>query len=71
MTPFGSAPPDFAAVTLVNFANVTQALVVDWAHGGSMNAFTGLTASSTTLQLDLTNVGDRHFIQIRTASNSI
>ena len=64
VTPFGMAPPDFTAATLVNFSAVPQALLIDWAQGGSATAFTGLTATSTSLQLDLTGVGQLHFIQI-------
>jgi hypothetical protein len=64
VTPFGMAPPDFTAQTLVNFSAVPEALVVDWAQGGTSMAFTGLTATSTSLQLDLTGVGNLHFIQI-------
>jgi hypothetical protein len=64
VTPFGKAPPDFTAQTLVNFSAVTQALVVDWAQKGSTMAFSGLTATSTSLQLDLAGVGNLHFIQI-------
>jgi hypothetical protein len=64
VTPFGKAPPNFTAQTLVNFSGVPQALVVDWAAKGSAMAFTGLTATSTSLQLSLTGVGNLHFIQI-------
>ena len=64
VTPFGMAPPNFTAATLVNFSAVPQALLIDWAQGGSATAFTGLTATSTSLQLDLTGVGPLHFIQI-------
>jgi hypothetical protein len=64
VTPFGMAPPDFTAQTLVNFSAVPEALVVDWAQGGTAMAFTGLTATSTSLQLDLTGVDQLHFIQI-------
>jgi hypothetical protein len=63
-TPFGKAPADFTAQTLVNFAAVSEELVVDFGHPGSATAFTGLTAASTSLLLDLTNVGDRHFVEI-------
>ncbi|MBV8804245.1 MAG: hypothetical protein JO042_04345 [Sinobacteraceae bacterium] len=63
VTPFGMAPPDFTATTLVNFSNVPQALVVDWTTKGSTTAFTGLTATSTSLQLNLTGVGLLHFVQ--------
>ncbi len=64
VTPYGSAPPDFTAQTLVNYSSVTEALVVDWAQRGSTSPFTGLTAASTSLQLDLTGVDTRHFVQI-------
>jgi hypothetical protein len=64
VTPFGMAPPDFAADSLENFAAVTADLVVGWGHAGSATAFTGLTATSTSLQLNLANVGNLHFIQI-------
>src|SRR6187402_2496945 len=64
VAPFGKSPPNFTAATLVNFSGVPQALVVDWAQRGSTTAFTGLTATSTSLQLDLTGVDKLHFIQI-------
>ena len=63
VTPFGTAPPNFTAQTLVNFSGVPQALVVDWAQNGSATAFMGLTATSTSLQLNLTGTGQLHFIQ--------
>jgi hypothetical protein len=64
VAPFGKAPPNFTAQTLVNFSSVPEALVIDWAQKGSATAFMGLTATSTTLQLDLTGVDGLHFIQI-------
>ena len=64
VTPFGMAPPDFTAQSLENFAAVTSTLVVSWGKSGSATAFTGLTATSTSLSLDLANVGNLHFVQI-------
>jgi len=64
VTPFGKAPPDFTAQTLVNFSGVPQALLIDWAQKGSAMAFPGLMATSTSLQLDLTGVGKLHLIQV-------
>jgi len=64
VTPFGKAPPDFTAQTLVNFSAVPEALLVDWAQKGSAMAFTGLTAMSTSLQLNLAGVDKLHFIQM-------
>jgi hypothetical protein len=64
VTPFGKAPPNFTAQTLVNFSGVPQALLIDWAQKGSAMAFPGLVATSTSLQLDLTGVGKLHLIQV-------
>jgi hypothetical protein len=64
VTPFGKAPPNFTAQTIVNFSAVPEALLIDWAQKGSTTAFTGLTATSTSLQLDLAGVDKLHFIQI-------
>jgi hypothetical protein len=63
VTPFGTAtipapPPDFSAVTLVNYANTTAKLLVDWDRPGPtlpfgplpLSATTGLVLSQTTLQ---------------------
>jgi hypothetical protein len=64
VTPFGSAPPDFNATSLVNYASVTDFLNVSWGWTGSTTALTGLTASSTSLTLSLTNVGWQHYVRI-------
>lgn len=64
VTPFGTAPPDFTAATLVNYASVTEYLNVSWGWSGSTAALTGLTASSTSLTLSLTNVGFEHDVRI-------
>jgi hypothetical protein len=61
---FGKAPPDFTAESLENFAAVTADLVVNFGQGGSATAFTGLVATSTSLQLDLANAGAVHVIKI-------
>jgi hypothetical protein len=64
VSPFGMAPPDFTAESLENFAAVTADLVVNFGQGGSATAFTGLMATSTSLQLGLANVGAVHVIKI-------
>jgi hypothetical protein len=61
---FGKAPPDFTAETLESFAAATSELAVDFGRAGSATAFTGLTAMSTSLQLDLANVGNVHVIKV-------
>lgn len=60
---FGKAPPDFTAESLENFAAVNSDLAVDFGRAGSATAFTGLTVTSTSLQLDLANVGNVHVIK--------
>jgi len=64
VTPFNMAPPDFMAATLVNFSAVTNNLLVTWGPMGSATAFSGLTATSASLSLNLANVGSAHFITI-------
>ena len=69
VAPFGSvastsSSPDFTATTLVNYAAVTNYLNVGWGWSGTTTAFSGLTASSTSLTLDLANVGWLHFVKI-------
>ena len=64
VAPFGSAPPDFVATTLVNYSAVTDYLNVGWGWSGSTTAFTGLTSASTSLALNLANVGWQHAIQV-------
>jgi Domain of unknown function (DUF4382) len=63
VTPFGTAkipapPPDFSAVTLVNYANTEAKLLVDWDRPGPtlpfgplpLSATAGLSLSQSTLQ---------------------
>jgi hypothetical protein len=64
VTPFGTAPPDFSATSLVSYAGVTDYLNVSWGWSGSTTALTGLTAASTSLTLSLTNVGWQHDVRI-------
>jgi hypothetical protein len=60
VSPFGMAPPDFAAHQLVSFPTLPDVLAVDWGKSGSITA---LTASSTALQLSLAKVGFTHFVE--------
>lgn len=63
--PFGSATGvDFNAETLVSYSQVQNQMLVNWANGGTLGAFPGLTATSTALNLDLTGVGALHLLQM-------
>jgi hypothetical protein len=52
-TPFGSAPPDFTAETLIGLPTLPAQLNVHFDHGGSTTAFAQLTSASTSLLLQL------------------
>lgn len=57
--PFGKAPPDFAAWTVVNIASLPATLLFDW-NPATETPFT--STSSTALYLDPTGVGPFHHI---------
>jgi hypothetical protein len=63
VAPFGQANPptvpDFTAQTLVNYADVTQALLLSWESGST----TAIAPSSTSLQVSVAGVGFWHFVQ--------
>jgi hypothetical protein len=64
VTPFGTAPPDFTATSMVGYGNITDYINMSWGWSGSTTAVTGLSASSTSLTLSLTNVGPQHDVNI-------
>jgi hypothetical protein len=45
VTPFGSAPPDFAATSLANYGNVPKTIVLDWGPIGVTAPFATETSS--------------------------
>jgi len=51
VTPFGSAPADFDAVTVVNYAESRSQLYVDWPMGEEVMAFGELTSESLTINI--------------------
>ena len=53
VTGFGAAPPDFTADTLVTAPSVQAQLQLRFGRHGSIDAFSGLSASSTALVIDL------------------
>ena len=48
----------------ISLAEATDALILDWDQNGSTVAFTGLTATSTSLQLSLSHVGREHVVKV-------
>jgi hypothetical protein len=63
-TPFGMAPPDFDARTLVDFPRLPALLSLSWGAAGTTAPFS--TQEPTSLVLDLTNpsIGRLHFLTI-------
>jgi hypothetical protein len=63
-TPFGMAPPDFDARTLVDFPSLPALLTMSWGLNGTKAPFS--SQEPTGLVLDLTNpgIGRLHFLSI-------
>ncbi|HEB55909.1 MAG TPA: metallophosphoesterase [Gammaproteobacteria bacterium] len=57
--PFASAPEDFSAQTIINAGNMRAHLITSFGDG-SLNAITSISENS--LQLDLDEVGEVHYI---------
>jgi hypothetical protein len=53
VTPFGAAPPDFAADTLLDFSELRAGLSINWGLGGAVAPFS--TSTPTRLTLNLAN----------------
>jgi hypothetical protein len=51
VTPFGAAPPDFAASAITVGAATQQTLVVEWSNGGSTAPFTSATSAGLVVNL--------------------
>lgn len=57
VTGFGTAPPDFNADTLVTAPSIEADLRLRFGRHGATTVFTGLSASSTSLVIDLSSLG--------------
>jgi hypothetical protein len=60
---FATAPPNFAASTLLDPTTIQAELVIDWS-GGTAVPFTTFDSSAITLDVHNTGIGPRHQIQI-------
>ena len=71
VTPFGAAPPDFTARTLVDFRDVPALLSLGWGPQGTAAPF--LTVDATGLVIDNHNsgIGLRHMIAVGPALTDI
>jgi hypothetical protein len=64
VTPFGQAPPDFSASTLVSYADTRALLLVRWPPSGDATPFSTLTDSGLLLSPAALQASVEHFIQI-------
>lgn len=64
VTPFGAAPPDFTARTLVDFQDVRAVLGIGWGLTGTATPFLSMDAQSIVIDNANASLGLRHFIAI-------
>jgi hypothetical protein len=62
VTPFGMAPPDFTARTLVDFHDVPSLLGVGWRPEGTAVPFSTMSTSGLTIDAANPDLGARHHI---------
>jgi len=64
VSPFGGAPPDFTASTVIKGSDSgDQLLIIDWTNGGSSTPFASVTSAGITVNMSDANVGTSHFVQ--------
>jgi hypothetical protein len=68
VTPFGTAPPDFAARTITPGPSSLQTLVVNWTPGGSAAPFSSISSTGLVVNLADANLGSTHAIRTGPAS---
>ncbi|TQV84922.1 hypothetical protein [Aliikangiella coralliicola] len=51
VSPFGAAPPDFEALTVINYAESRSQLYVNWPDGDDVTAFSEITTESLTINI--------------------
>jgi Domain of unknown function (DUF4382) len=64
VTPFGSAPPDFAASTLINYGQTQAVFDARWASPGVMMPFSTLTGSELGLSAATLQSSSQHILRI-------
>ena len=64
VTPFGAAPPDFEARTLVSHIELRSQLAIGWGVEGTTAPFSSADASGMVLDLNNPDIGLRHHIHL-------
>ena len=68
---FGSAPPDFDAMSVTPGSAVGSQLIVEWGSGGATAPFTTYTSAGLVVDLTNTHLGTTHLIRTGPASVGI
>jgi hypothetical protein len=63
VTPFGAAPPDFEARTLIDFTNTASELRIEWKDHGTATPFISATATGIVVDLANTSLGVAHAVR--------
>jgi len=63
-TPFGLAPPDFTARTLVDLPRLPALLSFSWGENGTMAPFSSQEATALVLDTANPGIGRRHFLSV-------
>jgi hypothetical protein len=64
VTPFGAAPPDFEARTLVSYAELRSQLTIGWGDMGTAAPFTSMNSTGLVVNLANPDIGLRHHIHL-------
>ena len=64
VTPFGTAPPDFAATTVVSYAQAHAELQANWTSPGTTTAFTALSSTQLVIGQPALTSATTHTIRI-------
>jgi hypothetical protein len=62
VTPFGAAPPDFNAQTLVDFSNTASDLAINWRADGTATPFVSLAAAGIVVDMGNSALGLLHLV---------
>ncbi len=63
VTPFGAAPPDFDARTLVDFTNTASDLAFSWKADGTATPFVSAAATGIVIDLGNASLGSLHTVR--------
>ena len=61
--PFGTAPPDFAGRTVIDFTDVRSTLGMAWGSAGTVAPFASIGSDGIVLALDNGDIGIRHHVK--------